>query len=142
MPCTSIRWKISARPIGMITASTPPVVGERCTAIESSPASAWRRAAAAVRPSWTSATEFFYTADGKIRKRTLGGASFTDVPFTATVQATPARGTYTRARRDFDSRTPRKTLSNNTALMPPTASGWSATRSATWRKTSGVACCR
>ena len=27
------------------------------------------------RPSWASATEFFYTADGKIRKRTLGGAA-------------------------------------------------------------------
>ena len=54
------------------------------------------------RPSWASATEFFYTADGKIRRRAVGAASFTDVPFTATLQATPAR--YTRAARNFDSR--------------------------------------
>ena len=62
------------------------------------------------RPSWVSATEFFYTADGKIRRRTLGAAAFTDVPFTAMLQATVARGSYPRATRDFDSRTSRKTL--------------------------------
>lgn len=60
------------------------------------------------RVSWASPTEFYYVSDGKIRKRTLGAASFTDVPFTATLQATPAR--YTRVKRDFDSRTPRKML--------------------------------
>ncbi len=60
------------------------------------------------RPSWVSSTEFFYTADGKIRRRTLGAASATDVPFTAMLQAMPAR--YTRAVRNFDSRAPRKTL--------------------------------
>jgi Tol biopolymer transport system component/imidazolonepropionase-like amidohydrolase len=62
------------------------------------------------RVSWTSPTEFYYTADGKIRKRTLGGSSFTDVPFTATVPVTRAAGSYARAKRDFDSRTPRKML--------------------------------
>ncbi len=62
------------------------------------------------RPSWVSATEFYYTADGKIRRRALGAATFTDVPFTATLQAIAARGTYSRAKRDFDSRTPRKAL--------------------------------
>ncbi len=60
------------------------------------------------RPSWTSATEFFYTADGKIRRRGLGAAAAAEVPFTAVLQATPAR--YTRATRNFDSRVPRKTL--------------------------------
>ncbi len=60
------------------------------------------------RPSWSSATEFFYTADGRIRKRTVGGAAATEVPFTATLQATPAR--YTRVARDFTSRAPRKVL--------------------------------
>ncbi|MEZ5290175.1 MAG: amidohydrolase family protein [Vicinamibacterales bacterium] len=69
------------------------------------------------RPVWTSATEFYYTADGKIRKRTVGGAAFTDVPFTATLQATPAR--YTRVKRDFDSRAPRKTLGLVRPVLSP-----------------------
>ncbi|HUU36441.1 MAG TPA: amidohydrolase family protein [Vicinamibacterales bacterium] len=69
------------------------------------------------RPSWASATEFFYTADGKIRKRALGGAAFTDVPFAATLQATPAR--YTRLTRDFDSRTPRQTLGLVRPVLSP-----------------------
>jgi Tol biopolymer transport system component len=72
------------------------------------------------RPSWVSATEFFYTADGKIRRRTVGGASFTDVPFTATLQATPAR--YTRVARNFDSRTPRKVLGLVRPMLSPDAS--------------------
>jgi Tol biopolymer transport system component/imidazolonepropionase-like amidohydrolase len=71
------------------------------------------------RVSWASATEFYYTADGKIRRRTLDGASFTDVPFTATLQATPARGTYQRVARDFDSRTPRKTLGMVRPVISP-----------------------
>lgn len=71
------------------------------------------------RPSWAGAAEFFYTGDGKIRRRTLGGASFIDVPFTATLQATVARGTYTRAKRDFDSRTPRKTLGLVRPVLSP-----------------------
>lgn len=71
------------------------------------------------RPSWASATDFFYTADGKIRKGTLGAAAFTDVPFTITVQATQANGTYTRAKRDFDSRTPRKTLGLVRPVLSP-----------------------
>jgi Tol biopolymer transport system component len=71
------------------------------------------------RPSWASAAEFFYTADGRIRKRTLGAAAFTDVPFTITVQATQARGSYTRAKRDFDSRTPRRTLGLVRPVLSP-----------------------
>ena len=69
------------------------------------------------RPSWASATDFFYTADGRIRKRTVGAPSFTEVPFTATLQATPAR--YTRLKRDFDSRTPRKTLGIVRPMLSP-----------------------
>ncbi|MGE0811942.1 MAG: amidohydrolase family protein [Vicinamibacterales bacterium] len=69
------------------------------------------------RPVWTSATEFYYTADGRIRKRAVGGAAFTDVPFTATLQATPAR--YTRVKRDFDSRAPRKTLGLVRPVLSP-----------------------
>ena len=69
------------------------------------------------RPSWVSATEFFYTADGKIRRRAVGASSFTDVPFTATLQATPAR--YTRVARNFDSRTPRKVLGVVRPVLSP-----------------------
>jgi len=71
------------------------------------------------RPSWLSATEFFYTADGKIRRRAVGAAGFTDVPFTATLQATPAR--YTRVARDFDSRAPRKVLGIVRPVISPDA---------------------
>ena len=69
------------------------------------------------RPSWVSATEFFYTADGKIRRRAVGASSFTDVPFTAMLQATPAR--YTRVARNFDSRTPRKVLGVVRPVLSP-----------------------
>ncbi len=69
------------------------------------------------RPSWAGATEFYYTADGKIRKRAVGAATFTDVPFTATLQATPAR--YTRVKRDFTSRTPRKTMGVVRPMLSP-----------------------
>lgn len=69
------------------------------------------------RVSFANATDFYYVADGKIRKRSLGGASVTDVPFTATLQATPAR--YTRVKRDFDSKTPRKTLGIVRPMISP-----------------------
>ncbi len=71
------------------------------------------------RPAWISATEFYYTADGKIRKRALGATSARDVPFTATLQVTTPR--YTRATRDFDSRAPRKTLGLVRPVLSPDA---------------------
>ncbi len=60
------------------------------------------------RVSWASATEFYYTSDGKIRKRSLGTADAETVEFTATVQVTPP--SYTKRPRDFDSTAPRKAL--------------------------------
>lgn len=62
------------------------------------------------RPQWLSANEVLYTADGKIKRRTItaapaegpasaGGASGT-VSFSATLALTPAN--YTRKKRDFD----------------------------------------
>ena len=60
------------------------------------------------RPSFLSRTEFFYTADGKIKKRSAGGAVQT-VAFTATLEVTPA-GAYARKKRDFDSQAPRKAM--------------------------------
>jgi Tol biopolymer transport system component len=61
------------------------------------------------RPSFLSKTEFFYTADGKIKKRSLNGTVQT-IPFTAALEVTPATGTYARRKRDFTSQTPRKAL--------------------------------
>ncbi|MBM4195428.1 MAG: amidohydrolase, partial [Gemmatimonadetes bacterium] len=60
------------------------------------------------KASWASATEFYYVSDGKIRKRSTAGGEAQTVEFTATFTVTPA--SYTRRRRDFDSRAPRKAL--------------------------------
>src|SRR6185437_7599666 len=51
---------------------------------------------------------------GKIRRRTLGGASAEPIPltipFTAVLQVRRVNGTYARRKRDFDSTAPRKAL--------------------------------
>jgi Tol biopolymer transport system component len=60
------------------------------------------------RVSWSSPREFFYTADGKIRKRTLGNPTPQTIEFSATLTVTPA--SYTRRVRDFDSRAPRRAV--------------------------------
>ena len=57
------------------------------------------------RPQWTSATDVIYTADGKIKKRSLQGGPATPIEFTATVSFT--RPPYKRASHDFDSRAAR-----------------------------------
>jgi Tol biopolymer transport system component len=61
------------------------------------------------RPSFLSKTEFFYTADGKIKKRDLSGTVQT-IPFTATLEVTPVDGTYVRRKRDFTDQKPRRAL--------------------------------
>jgi len=58
------------------------------------------------RVGWTSANEFVYTSDGKIRRRTIGGSGAT-IDFSATLRVT--RAAYARRRRDVDSRAPRRT---------------------------------
>jgi Tol biopolymer transport system component/imidazolonepropionase-like amidohydrolase len=69
------------------------------------------------RPSWVSATEFFYTSDGKIRRRRLGSGAAEMVAFTATLGVTPAR--YTRRPRDVDSTAPRKALGLVRPVLSP-----------------------
>jgi Tol biopolymer transport system component len=69
------------------------------------------------RVAWVSPTEFFYTSDGKIRKRSIQGGEATNVPFEATLQVTPAR--YTRRKRDFDSTTPRQVLGLVRPVLSP-----------------------
>ena len=70
------------------------------------------------RPSFASATEFFYTADGKIRKRDLNGAVQT-IAFTATLEVTPVDGTYARRKRDFTDQKPRKALGIVRPMISP-----------------------
>lgn len=61
------------------------------------------------RPSFVGRDTFFYTADGKIQQRTLNGSART-IPFTASLDVTPAASSYIRKKRDFDSQPPRKAL--------------------------------
>ncbi len=69
------------------------------------------------RAAWVSPTEFFYTSDGKIRKRSLSGGDSITIEFKATLQVTPAR--YTRRKRDFDSTTPRQALGIVRPVLSP-----------------------
>ncbi len=70
------------------------------------------------RPSFLSRREFFYVADGKIKKRELGGDVQT-VPFTATLDVTPVNGTYARKKRDFTNQAPRKALGIVRPMLSP-----------------------
>lgn len=58
------------------------------------------------RTKWLSAQELLYTSDGKIKRRTIGGAAPSVVEFTAKVPIEKAA--YTKKKKDFDSRGPRK----------------------------------
>lgn len=60
------------------------------------------------RVSWVAGGDFFYTADGKIRRRSLAGATAQTVEFTATLAV--ATTTYAPRRRDLDSRVVRRAL--------------------------------
>jgi len=60
------------------------------------------------RAQWLSPTEFLYTADGKIKRRSINSNSATPVEFTANLNVGIPH--YTRKKRDFDSLAPRKAL--------------------------------
>jgi Tol biopolymer transport system component len=69
------------------------------------------------RASWLSPNEMLYTADGKIKRRTLGeSAQPSTIDFSATLTLTPAN--YARKKRDFDSTAPRQVL----GILHPRAS--------------------
>jgi len=72
------------------------------------------------RPSFLADGTFFYTADGKIRRRNPGGAVQT-IPFSASLEVTPAAGTYQRRKRDFDSQAPRPALGVVRPVISPDA---------------------
>ena len=69
------------------------------------------------RVSWASATDFFYTSDGKIRKRSVAGGDAKTVEFKATLEVNPAR--YTRRKRDFSSTAPREALGIVRPVLSP-----------------------
>ncbi|GAA4401650.1 amidohydrolase family protein [Nibrella viscosa] len=56
------------------------------------------------RVSWVSASEYLYTADGKLKKRSVGQANAKEIPFQATVAL--SRPSYTRKAYDFDRSAP------------------------------------
>jgi Tol biopolymer transport system component len=60
------------------------------------------------KASFVNATDFYYVSDGKIRKRSTAGGEAQTIEFSATFTVTPA--VYTRRRRDWDSKAPRKAL--------------------------------
>ena len=69
------------------------------------------------RASWLSPTEFLYTADGKIKRRSVDPNDPETVAFKATV--TLERHTYKRRRRDFDSTDPQPVLGIVTPAVSP-----------------------
>ncbi|MBG0564395.1 amidohydrolase family protein [Actinoplanes aureus] len=70
------------------------------------------------RVSWRSPREIVYTADGGIRRRTLGSAGPADrIGFAAPVTLTRPR--YRKRRRDFDSRTPKPVLGIGSPVLSP-----------------------
>jgi Tol biopolymer transport system component len=64
----------------------------------------------AFRAAWVTPADFFYVADGKIRKRHVGTAAPQTVEFAATLQVTRAESAYVHRKRDFTSTTPRPVL--------------------------------
>ena len=52
------------------------------------------------RAQWSSGNDFLYTADGKIKKRTLGSDKVQTIEFSATIPVNPAK--YARKKFDFE----------------------------------------
>ncbi|GII24475.1 amidohydrolase family protein [Planosporangium mesophilum] len=70
------------------------------------------------RVSWRSGSEFVYTADGRIRRRTLDGAGRPhEIGFIAPIAVTTPR--YRKRRRDFDSTTPKPVVGIGSPVLSP-----------------------
>jgi len=69
------------------------------------------------RPSWLSADEVVYTADGQIKRRTISTGAVRAIPFSADVSFT--RRPYRRNRRDFDATAARQALGIMTPSLSP-----------------------
>src|SRR5262249_55518285 len=64
----------------------------------------------AFRAAFSSASDFYYVSDGKIRKRSVGGGDAQTIAFSATLQGIRAAGPYAHRKRDFTSPQPRQAL--------------------------------
>ena len=73
----------------------------------------------AFRASWAGPTDFFYVADGHIRKRALSGGDAQTIPFTATLPVTRAHTAYVPRTRDFTSTAPRQVLGIVRPVLSP-----------------------
>ena len=62
-------------------------------------------------------TDFVYSADGALRRRSLAGGSATDIAFTAPVDVQPA--SYVKRRRDFDSPRPKPVVGIGSPVLSP-----------------------
>jgi Tol biopolymer transport system component len=69
------------------------------------------------RVSWRSSREFVYTADGRIRRRTLGGGRPHEIGFIAPV--TLATAHYRKRHREFDSVMPRPVVGIGSPVLSP-----------------------
>jgi len=69
------------------------------------------------RAQWTSATEFLYTADGKIKRRSTAGTEATPVQFSAALSFT--RTPYKPAVRDYQSRAARPVQGMTSPIISP-----------------------
>jgi Tol biopolymer transport system component len=76
-----------------------------------------RENAFSFRVSWASPNDFFYTSDGKIRKRSVSGGEPLTVEFKAALQVNTPH--YTRRKRDFNSITPRQALGIVRPVLSP-----------------------
>lgn len=70
-------------------------------------------------PDWVGPNELLYSADGKVRRTTVGSGARADVPFSVTI-AMPELD-YDRKRHDFDSRRPRQVEGILTPTLSPEA---------------------
>jgi Tol biopolymer transport system component len=69
------------------------------------------------RVSWLSPSEYVYTADGRIRRRSLDGGSAQDIGFAAHVDLVTPR--YRKRQRDFDSTRPQPVVGIGSPVLAP-----------------------
>jgi Tol biopolymer transport system component len=69
------------------------------------------------RVSWLSPSEYVYTANGKVRRRSLNGGAAHDIPFVAGVQVTTPG--YRKKQRDFDSPAPQPVRGIGSPVLSP-----------------------
>ncbi len=69
------------------------------------------------RPAWLPNGDYLYTADGKIRRRAMGGQAATDIPFAVTVPVT--RPVYKKRQRDFDSQVAKPVVGIGSPALSP-----------------------